>query len=169
MSKKRKRSTRTKINKLKWVELTNRGMPKPKPKAGSLIKQGLLYEQRVADYLTAYYDDRIIYGQWIKYEDSQGTGLCQPDIIIKPKSKKDYLVVIEVKLSWKKTVEGKIRNVYGVVAQALFPNHKIKYIQICKRLSKRFKGTIIERLEDVYSLPASEDYVTLNLRHIMEI
>ena len=87
----------------------------------------------------------------------------------KHKSKKYYLVVIEVKLSWKKTVEGKIRNVYGVVAQALFPNHKIKYIQICKRLSKRFKGTIIERLEDVYSLPPSEDYVTLNLRHIMEI
>jgi hypothetical protein len=169
MSKRKRKTTRKKIHQLEWAKFTTKGMPSPKHKAGSFKKKGVMYEKRVADYCRSHYGGRVSHGQWIKFEDERGAGKCQPDILILPRSKEDPIVIIECKLTWKKGVEDKIKGVYGTCIKDIFPGYKVRYIQACKRLSRSFKGVIIDELPEAFSPDLSPDYVTINLREIAEI
>lgn len=130
-----------------------------------------MYEERLASYLQAKFGKgRVLHGQWFKFKDDKGEGVCQPDVVILPDGQRGPLVIVECKLSHKPRAEGKLRNLYAPVVQCLYPKQKkIVLVQACKRLSRRFKGDIIESIDDVFQPKFNKKYVVLNIRHLAEV
>jgi Holliday junction resolvase-like predicted endonuclease len=93
-------------------------------------RKGLLYEKKVVRHLVEQgnLDTFIIHGQWIYWDKA----VCQPDIIVVPP--KGPVVVVEVKLTQKRNVEKKLREVYGVALQHIFAGRSLSYCQIYKNL-----------------------------------
>ena len=62
------------------------------PRVKGIQRAGLIYENRIANYIQALHGDKVIHGQWYEYEDHRrGLGWCQPDIIILPNSDREFL------------------------------------------------------------------------------
>jgi hypothetical protein len=93
-------------------------------------RKGLLYEKKVVRHLVEQgnLDTFIIHGQWIYWDKS----VCQPDIIVVPPN--GPVVVVEVKLTRKRAVEKKLRDVYGVALQHIFAGRSLSYCQVYKNL-----------------------------------
>jgi hypothetical protein len=151
MTKRRKR--RQKIIGLKSARFLEE-RPKaisPGGKASYAQKEGVRYENRVANLLKVLYED-VTHGPWIEYTDRYGTGICQPDIIInKPAAP---LVIVECKLTATKTSFKQLRDMYlPCVAEIYGVDRKdIKLVQICKNLTKRFaKEFMIDEPDDMFS------------------
>lgn len=93
-------------------------------------RKGILYEKKVVRYLVEQgnLDAFIIHGQWIYWDKA----VCQPDIIVVPP--KGPVVVVEVKLTRKRAVEKKLREVYGVALQHIFAGRSLSFCQVYKNL-----------------------------------
>jgi hypothetical protein len=110
--------------------LGHRPLYLPKDKHTRIQRKGILYEKKVVRHLAegGNLDTFIIHGQWIYWDKS----VCQPDIIVVPP--KGPVVVVEVKLTQKRNVEKKLREVYGVALQHIFAGRSLSYCQIYKNL-----------------------------------
>lgn len=93
-------------------------------------RKGILYERKVVRHLveTGDLSTFVLHGQWIYWDKS----VCQPDIIVIPQ--RGPIVVVEVKLTRKRPVEKKLREVYGVALQQVFPQRPLSFCQIYKNL-----------------------------------
>jgi hypothetical protein len=110
--------------------LGHRPLYLPKDKHTRIQRKGILYEKKVVRHLAegGNLDTFIIHGQWIYWDKA----VCQPDIIVVPP--KGPVVVVEVKLTQKRNVEKKLREVYGVALQHIFAGRSLSYCQIYKNL-----------------------------------
>jgi hypothetical protein len=110
--------------------LGHRPLYLPKDKPNRIQRKGILYEKKVVRHLAegGNLDTFIIHGQWIYWDKA----VCQPDIIVVPP--KGPVVVVEVKLTQKRNVEKKLREVYGVALQHIFAGRSLSYCQIYKNL-----------------------------------
>ena len=93
-------------------------------------RKGILYEKRVARALVEWAtpDDFILWGQWIHWDRA----VCQPDLILIPP--RGPIVVVEVKLTCKRNVEKKLREVYGPAVDRIFAGRGVTFAQIYKNL-----------------------------------
>jgi len=126
-------------------------------------KAGLIYERRVATYLQALHPRLYHYGPWFEYEDVQGRGWCQPDILFLPYSKKKPLVIYEIKLTYKPIAEHKLYNVYKPIVEYLYPKRDIKLCQIFKNLTKGFNNVLIDNPSNL--IQSNISYATWNFRN----
>jgi hypothetical protein len=110
--------------------LGHRPLYLPKDNPTRIQRKGILYEKKVVRHLAegGNLDTFIIHGQWIYWDRA----VCQPDIIVVPP--KGPVVVVEVKLTQKRNVEKKLREVYGVALQHIFAGRSLSYCQIYKNL-----------------------------------
>ena len=102
----------------------------PKDKPTRIQRKGILYEKKVVKHLaeTGDLSTFIIHGQWIYWDKA----VCQPDIIVIPQ--RGPVVVVEVKLTRKRPVEKKLREVYGEALQRIFAGRPLSFAQIYKNL-----------------------------------
>lgn len=93
-------------------------------------RKGILYEKKVARALVewATLDDFVLWGQWIYWDKA----VCQPDLLLIPP--RGPIVVIEVKLTRKRPVEKKLREVYGPAVERIFAGRGVAFAQIYKNL-----------------------------------
>jgi hypothetical protein len=93
-------------------------------------RKGILYERKVVRHLAETVDlsTFIIHGQWIYWDKA----VCQPDIIVVPQQ--GPIVVVEIKLTRKRNVEKKLREVYGEALQRIFPQRPLSFAQVYKNL-----------------------------------
>lgn len=101
-----------------------------KDKPSRIQRKGILYEKKVVRHLAEQgsLHDFIIHGQWIYWDKA----VCQPDIIVLPPS--GPVVVVEVKLTRKRNVEKKLREVYGAALSRIFAWRPLSFCQIYKNL-----------------------------------
>lgn len=93
-------------------------------------RRGVNYEKRVVrDLVLGYPDAFILHGQWL-YKDRN---FCQPDIILIPR--RGPLLILEVKLSRKKGVEAKLRDLYIPWVESAFPGKPVACGQIYRNLN----------------------------------
>jgi hypothetical protein len=79
-------------------------------------------------------DYDVHHGRWIYYIDSGGPSYCQPDIVCIPCDSSSPILLIEVKLSYKKEARRKLRSLYAPLIQYLHPDHDIVRIQVCQNI-----------------------------------
>ena len=153
------------IRGLRWAKALDR-QPNflSSPKIRGIQRAGLIYENRIANYLQAIYGKDVIHGQWYAFEDRRGLGWCQPDIIILPNRHRKYILVIECKLKATKKAWVQLNYLYRPIMEQLYPQVDIRLVQVVKNLNKKLELQMLDNVEDMFSQEKKFEYATLFLR-----
>ncbi len=153
------------IRGLRWAKALDR-QPNflTSPKIRGIQRAGLIYENRIANYLQAIYGKDVIHGQWYAFEDRRGLGWCQPDIIILPNRNRKYILVIECKLKATKKAWVQLNYLYRPIMERLYPQVDIRLVQVVKNLNKDLKLQMLDNVDDMFSQEKQFEYATLFLR-----
>ena len=153
------------IRGLRWAKALDR-QPNfiTSPKIRGIQRAGLIYENRIANYLTAIYGKDVIHGQWYAFEDRRGLGWCQPDIIVLPHRDRKYILVIECKLKATKKAWVQLNYLYRPIMERLYPQVDIRLVQVVKNLNKDLKLQMLDKVEDMFTQEKQFEYATLFLR-----
>ena len=90
---------------------------------------GIIFERRFGDYLSACFDN-VLVGPWFRYEDENGSGLCQPDMVLL-----EPLVIFECKLKYKARAGlWDLRDLYQPIVEHFYES-PAKLVQVCKHLT----------------------------------
>lgn len=104
------------ISGLLWARPCPRPRTIPKTRATGTRAAGLAYERRLAKAICAEHP-LAFSSQWYEYEDAAGPGFCQPDIVIPGK---DFVTVIEVKLSAQESAWLQARALYKPILEMVY-------------------------------------------------
>ena len=153
------------IRGLRWAKALD-GRPNflTSPKIRGIQRAGLIYENRIANYLQAIYGKDVIHGQWYSFEDRRGLGWCQPDFIILPNRNRKYILVIECKLKATKKAWVQLNYLYRPIMERLYPQVDIRLVQVVKNLNKDLKLQMLDNVDDMFSQEKQFEYATLFLR-----
>lgn len=111
---------------LKWAKALSARpsyIPKSRPRGAKAL--GLRYERRLAEASGG------IAGQWWEFEDANGPGCCQTDVIV---DLGDAVLVLEAKLSWVSEGHTQINKLYRPVVDAAL-NRPVLGIVVVKNLT----------------------------------
>ena len=136
------------------------------PRIRGIQRAGLIYENRIANYMKALYGDKVLHGQWYHFEDKRGLGWCHPDIIILPNRSRKFLLVIECKLKATKKAWVQLNYLYRPILERLYPQVEIRLVQVVKNLNKNLKLDLIDTLDEVFCQETKFSYSTLFLRNL---
>lgn len=114
-----------KIVGLKWARVSQSGPDLPIRRARGARAAGLRYERAVAAALPI-----ARHGQWWEYEDLNGHGWCQTDLIL---THDHSLVILEVKYSWVEQGHLQIEELYSPVVEMAMGKRPLG-VQVCKNL-----------------------------------
>ena len=156
------------IRGLRWAKALDR-QPNflSSPKIRGIQRAGLIYENRIANYLMAIYGKDVIHGQWYAFEDRRGLGWCQPDIIILPNRNRKYILVIECKLKATKKAWVQLNYLYRPIMERLYPQVDIRLVQVVKNLNKDLELQMLDNVDDMFSQEKQFEYATLFLRALI--
>ena len=136
------------------------------PRIKGIQRAGLIYENRIANYMKALYGDKVLHGQWYHFEDRRGLGWCQPDIIILPNRSRKFILVIECKLKATRKSWVQLNYLYRPILEILYPQVEIRLVQVVKNLNKNLKLDLIDTLDEVFCQETKFSYSTLFLRNL---
>ena len=136
------------------------------PRIKGIQRAGLIYENRIANYMKALYGDKVLHGQWYHFEDRRGLGWCRPDIIILPNRSRKFILVIECKLKATRKAWVQLNYLYRPILERLYPQVEIRLVQVVKNLNKNLKLDLIDTLDEVFCQETKFSYSTLFLRNL---
>ena len=90
---------------------------------------GLRYQAKVVGRLQELYPT-VRPGPWLLYKFERKSGICQPDALVWTADRR--ICVVEIKLSWHKTARPKLLDLYGPIAQLLYPGCEVSHVQVYK-------------------------------------
>jgi hypothetical protein len=100
---------------LRWVEAREVGPFSVSPR-GRLQRAGIRYESVIAKSLKREYPNaRVISGLWLRFEDDNGLGWAQPDLLVPEEN-----LLVECKLSFTREAEGQISKLYAPLVERLW-------------------------------------------------
>jgi hypothetical protein len=155
------------IRGLRWVKaLDDRPRFISSPRIKGIQRAGLIYENRIANYMKALYGDKVLHGQWYEFEDRRGLGWCQPDIIVLPDKDRKFILVLECKLKATKKAWVQLNYMYRPVLERIYPQTEIRLVQVVKNLNKELKLDLIDTVDDLFCQEKKFEYSTLFLRNL---
>lgn len=109
--------------------------------------QGRAYERQMEQVLREEYgrDADLIVGPWVQYNTGK---LCQPDFVIIPKDAALPIIVVETKLTWKRSAITKLRMLYLPCAELIW-GREAKGMHLVKRARPGAGPKKWHRFEDV--------------------
>jgi len=111
---------------LKWVEACEEGPFSSRPR-GRLQRAGIRFESVIAKSLKREFPSaRVISGLWLRFEDANGLGWAQPDILVPEEN-----LLVECKLSFTREAEGQISLLYAPLVERLW-GRSPKLVCCCK-------------------------------------
>ena len=155
------------IRGLRWAKaLDDRPRFISSPRIKGIQRAGLIYENRIANYMKALYGDKVLHGQWYEFEDRRGLGWCQPDIIVLPDKDRKFILVLECKLKATKKAWVQLNYMYRPVLERIYPQTEIRLVQVVKNLNKELKLDLIDTVDDLFCQEKKFEYSTLFLRNL---
>ena len=136
------------------------------PRIKGIQRAGLIYENRIANYMKALYGKDVLHGQWYQFEDRRGLGWCQPDIIILPNRNRKFLLVIECKLKATRKAWVQLNYLYRPILERPYPQIEVRLVQVVKNLNKNLKLDLVDTLDEVFCQETKFSYSTLFLRNL---
>lgn len=111
---------------MKWVEACAEGPFSSQPR-GRLQRAGLRFESVIAKSLKREFPSaRVISGLWLRFEDANGLGWAQPDILVPEEN-----LLIECKLSFTEVAESQISKLYAPLVERLWSRNP-RLVCCCK-------------------------------------
>lgn len=129
-----------KIEGLIWARALPRrpnGIPIDRPRGAKA--EGIRYEKALARALP-----KANHGQWFEFEDSNGRGYCQTDLIF---SWKGQIVVLEAKYTWRMAGHRQIEQLYRPIL-AKITGKPVLGVVVCKRLRPAVAYPVFGDLEE---------------------
>ena len=155
------------IRGLRWVKaLDDRPRFISSPRIRGVQRAGLIYENRIANYMKALYGDKVLHGQWYEFEDRRGLGWCQPDIIVLPDKDRKFILVLECKLKATRKAWIQLNYLYRPILERIYPQTEIRLVQVVKNLNKELKLDLIDTVDDLFCQEKKFEYSTLFLRNL---
>ena len=136
------------------------------PRIRGIQRAGLIYENRIANYMKALYGDKVLHGQWYHFEDKRGLGWCHPDIIILPDGDRKFILVIECKLKATRKAWVQLNYLYRPILERLYPQVEVRLVQVVKNLNKDLKLDLVDTLDEVFCQETKFSYSKLFLRNL---
>ncbi len=139
---------------LKWARLSpegpfSAGVKRPR----GAKRAGLQYERAIANAFGA----TAKHGQWIAFEDKNGLGWAQPDLLF-PKGLE--LFVLEAKYTWVSEAHSQIGQLYRPLLEAIFESSRIYGIVMVKALiplaRRHYICSTMERAMEIARLEREE-------------
>lgn len=149
-----------KCGEIKWVRLSKKnhfGGKKPKLKGSAY--QGVRYETAFDDYMKGHYSEVLVH-PWLEWEDENGYGLCQPDLVLL-----DPFVVFECKVTFTyRKAYRELRTLYAPLVVRLWEDRGLpKMVQVCRHLKSSARNTTVARtFEEV--IKSDKQILTWNWR-----
>ena len=109
-------------------------LPKSRPKGAKAA--GLRYEKALAAAIP-----RAEHGQWFEFQDMNGPGHCQMDLIIEGQKR---IVVIECKLTEVQIGRNQLTDLYFPIARKVWPDKEPLGIVAARHLSKENQLDVVE-------------------------
>jgi len=109
-------------------------IPRSRPKGAKAA--GLRYEKALSAAIP-----RAEHGQWFEFQDMNGPGHCQMDLIIVGSKR---VVLIECKLTEVEQGQNQLRDLYFPIAEMVWPDKKPLGIVAARHLSKTPDLTLVE-------------------------
>lgn len=132
------RSSHRKITGLKWARPCSRPNSIPVGRPRGAKAAGLRYERALASAVP-----NATHGQWFEFEDANGRGHCQPDLILFFDS---IVIVLESKYTWTLAGHRQIEELYIPVLQEVY-RRKVYGGVVCKVLTPICDARISSDLE----------------------
>lgn len=116
------------IQGLKWASPCERpqGIPKSRPRGAKAA--GLRYEKALAKALPA-----AKHGQWFEFEDRNGRGWCQTDLLL---IRDHEVVILEAKYTWTQEGHFQVNGLYRPVVEIAFGKPAVGVV-VCKVLTQQ--------------------------------
>lgn len=127
-----------KITGLLWAEFSQEcpsfACERPK-KAKGAVRQGHSYERNFHSFLKKGLGDPegLSKGRWIRFEDANGLGWAQPDVLL---VRKNRVNIFECKLTETNTAWAQLIDLYSPLLRFIYPEEELRRIQVCKNLRK---------------------------------
>lgn len=131
---------------LLWAEAVREGPWGRSPRARGAKAAGLRFEREVAAALP-----RAIHGQWFRFEDANGVGYAQPDLLLGLGSR--VVAILECKYSWVPEGHSQMELLYVPIVQKALRPDVLLLVQVCRNLrpgangAARVCGTLGEALQ----------------------
>lgn len=95
-------------------------------------KKGLAYEKKVGRLVEkiAPIEAEILLGPWIEFEDENGPGVAQPDVVVLAGP---WLLIFEAKLTFRKEATKQLE-LYKPLCEYIWPAESTHQIAVCKNL-----------------------------------
>ncbi len=128
---------------IKWAKLSETKHFGRRPtKVKNAISYGLRYEKAFGEYIKGHYSGVHVH-PWIEFEDDNGYGLCQPDVVLL-----DPFIIFECKARFSyRQAYRELRTLYGPVVVALWGEERLgpKLVQVCRHLKTSARRATVVR------------------------
>ena len=135
----RQRRPPRQIENLYWAEWASRS-PHSKEKLTGIQAQGIKYEKKAGREVTRFFADQgaeIKVGPWIKFEDENGPGYAQPDILV---IFEELVWIIECKLTYHPYALLQLQGLYQPLLKNLHKGVPQIHIVCCHNLTETEPG-----------------------------
>lgn len=137
---------------LQWARFAEKA-PFGTPRGKGAKALGLRYERLLAKALPS-----AVHGAWFEFQDSNGRGFCQPDLLTQLG---ETLVVLEAKYSWVPEGQTQIEYLYKPVLEKVYEKRVIGIV-VCKTLRPGVIGRIVSTLDDALSSALNGEVTVLH-------
>lgn len=117
------------IKGLKWARLDEIGPGFGVSRPRGAKRAGIKYEKDLADA----FHGKAAHGKWIKFEDQNGIGFAQPDILFPFNVE---LFIVESKYTWVPEASTQISLLYKPLLEYIYSSNKICGIVACKVITQ---------------------------------
>lgn len=126
---------------LRWARACARPGCIPVGRPRGVKAKGLVYERQVAGAVPG-----AIHGQWYEFEDANGPGWCQVDLMFPHPGGLPAFVLLECKLTWTPEAFRQLRGLYIPVVEAASGHHALG-LQVCRNLVPGLTSVVVGNLE----------------------
>ncbi len=142
------------IEGLVWARKALEGpWPSAKRRPRGAKGQGVKYENALAKALPS-----AKHGQWFEFQDRNGKGWCQTDLLIELP---DGVLVLESKYSWVPEGHTQLENLYRPVVERVWQKPMLG-VQVCKNLAVGCRIETVMRLDDALAVAKQRRPVVLH-------
>lgn len=155
-----------KISKLITASLTEcPPLYKKPPKLSGSKAKGKTYERAVGKLLRQWAETGELYGkvyegQWFSFVDANGSGCCQPDILVETDS---FVIILECKLTQNREALEQLAGLYRPVVEKVFQKPSV-LVQVCRNLRHVPPTDFIRCVTELLDRPA---YNTIYTWHFL--
>jgi hypothetical protein len=147
------RNATRQIDELQWAKIWEGKPPHSGGRLNPKQREGKAYEEALTKWLPSqsiFSGAELLDSPWIRFEDSNGMGFAQPDIVA---LFEDELWIFEAKLTYVASAHDQLERLYSPLLAEIYPDLPQQLVVACNNLAAGSDGrypNLLRDLSDIY-------------------